>query len=471
MEKKVTVILIFASALLLQLFSLPPNDTLTYDGALYIDIARSLTHGISNFTYQGIYMMYRPPLYPYTLSLFYHFIHEPLSQLTVARLVSAVSFALTAVVTYLLARGMFRSEVKALAAVGFFIFNPLAFTMGTRELVHSEFTFFYTLAVYLFYTGKKSGRGMRIYGAFISVGLAILTRYTGLSIIAVFLAYLWFTEDWRWIKRREYWIGFGVLLMTLLPWFYLGHVHYGGVFRPFSIASRVVTLDRPVSVSNYFHLLLKDMGRVLPAIAAIGFLRLKKDDEGWLLISWLFIGLMGILTVTHKETRFITFLAPAIALMAVEGVELAVDAISEALRRLGKESGARKRTVLVAGIALLVLIPVASSAHSLHERWNMEGAAEATVLSRVSSEHPAESLLVSPGLYTMAGFYYPHARVDMALDRKTVLQRVSEGYYGVIILKGPSNHINIEESRRYVLTEEFYNGKFRIYLLKKNKER
>lgn len=101
----------------------------------------------------------------------------------------------------------------------------------------------------------------------------------------------------------------------------------------------------------------------------------------------------------------------------------------------------------------------------------MEGAAEATVLSRVSSEHPAESLLVSPGLYTMAGFYYPHARVDMALDRKTVLQRVSEGYYGVIILKGPSNHINIEESRRYVLTEEFYNGKFRIYLLKKNKER
>ena len=471
MKREAIAILVFISALALQLLSLPPENTLTYDGALYIDIARSLTHGISNFTYQGIYMMYRPPLYPYTLSAFYHFIHNPLSQLTTARLVSAVFFALTAVVTYLLALEMAGSETKALIATGFFIFNPLAFTMGTRELVHSEFTFFYTLAVYLLYTGRKKGSEVKIYGAFLSAGLAILTRYTGLSVIAVFLAYLWLTEDWKWARRKEYWIGFGLLALTLLPWLYLGHVHYRGAFRPFSVASRVVTLDKPVSISDYMNLILKDMGRVLPALAVLGFLRLKKDGEGWLLISWLSMGLFGILSVTHKETRFITFLAPAIAIMAVEGVSLAADGLLAAGRILRIAPSERWKAILLAGLAILLLIPVATSAHSLHERWNLEGRAEATVLSQVSADHPAERLLVSPGLYTMAGFYYPGSRVDMALDTKRIRLRISEGYYEIIILREPANHLNIEESGRYVLADEFYHGKFKIYLLKENQGR
>lgn len=470
MRKSHTALTLFAAFLALQLLSLPPKNTLTYDGALYIDIARSLTHGVSNFTYQGIYMMYRPPLYPYTLSAFYHFIHEPLNQLTTARLVSAVFFALTASVVYLLAREILGKEVKALAAVGFFVFNSLAFTMGTRELVHSEFTFFYTLAVYLLYTGRKSGSRARICTAFFSAGLAILTRYTGLSILAVFLAYLWLTEDWRWVRKREYWMGFGVLVLTLLPWLYMGHAHYGGAFRPFSVASRVVTLDRPVSVSDYLKLILRDMGRVLPALSVLGVFRLKKDDKGWLMVSWLSMGLFGILSVTHKETRFITFLAPAMAIMAVEGVSLAADGLLAMGRILRISPGERWRAVLLAGLAILLLIPVAMSAHSLHERWNLEGRAEATVLSQVSAEHPAGRLLISPGLYTMAGFYYPGSRVDMTLDTKRIRLRISEGYYEVIILREPANHLNIEESGRYFLAEEFYRGKFKVYLLKENGE-
>jgi len=110
------------------------------------------------------------------------------------------------------------------------------------------------------------------------------------------------------------------------------------------------------------------------------------------------------------------------------------------------------------------------SAHSLHERWNLEGRAEATVLSQVSAEHPAERLLVSPGLYTIAGFYYPGSRVDMTLDTKRIRRRISEGYYEVIILREPANHLNIEESGRYFLAEEFYRGKFKVYLLKENGE-
>ncbi|ASJ08684.1 glycosyltransferase [Thermococcus siculi] len=468
MEKRSLIPVIpFILALTAGALTFPPWSTLTYDGALYIDIARNLARDITDFTYQGVYMMYRPPLYPYTLSVLFRF--APLdTHLTAARLVSLLSFALTAVLVSLLARELLMGEAKAILASLFYIFNPLAFTMATRELVHSEFTLFYTLAIYLLYTGRKRGSEARIYGAFVAAGLAILTRYTGLSIIAVFLAYLWLTEHWDWVKRREYWIGFALLVLTLSPWLYMGHVYYGGAFRPFSVASRVVTLDRPVSVSDFFKLLMEDVGRVLIALAALGFLKLRKDDEGWLLISWLFMGLAGILTVTHKETRFITFLSPAIAVMAVLGVEVIADALGLAARKAGVSISENKAGIIVLVLSLLLLVPVGTQARDLKDSWNLMGKGETEVMMYALDSYPASRLLVSPRLYTVAGYYYPGASVDMVLDRKAVKERIAEGYYDLIVLREPSPHLNIEESGNYILVKEFYGGKFKLYLRKEN---
>ncbi|MFA4668611.1 hypothetical protein QDY65_08875 [Pyrococcus kukulkanii] len=74
--------------------------------------------------------MYRPPLYPYTLTLLYHFIHDPLAQLKVARIVSAFFFALTASLVYLLCLELFGDLIKGVIASLFFMFNGLALTMG-----------------------------------------------------------------------------------------------------------------------------------------------------------------------------------------------------------------------------------------------------------------------------------------------------------------------------------------------------
>ncbi|NJE01647.1 glycosyltransferase family 39 protein [Thermococcus sp. JdF3] len=469
MEKKSLIFIVpFLLALCVSMLTMPQSNTITYDGALYIDIARNLAEDITDFTYQGIYMMYRPPLYPYTLSLPYRSIHEPYSQLTVARTVSMLFFALTAALTYLLAVEMFGDPFKGIAASLFYIFNPLAFTMATRELVHSEFTFFYTLAVYLFYTGRKRGAPYRIYLSFVSAGLAILTRYTGLSILGVFIAYLWLTDHWEWVKKREYWVGFILLGFTLAPWLYMGHLHYGGPFRPFSVASRVVTLDRPVSVSDYLHLLREDVGLLLPALAALGFIRLKKNDEGWLLISWLFVGLMGILTVTHKETRFITFLSPAIGILAAEGVWLAGDIITAVSERTGGRIGAGRTALVVLILALILTVPIATRAGGLKETWNKFGRYQSEVIGYAVINYDGERILVSPDMYTVAGFYYPHAAVEMLLDRKSVRDKISQGYYDTVILKEPTDHLNIDESGNYDLALEFYDGKFKIYIKKKD---
>ena len=465
MGRKWLIPIPLAVAFLLGTLTFPPWDTLTYDGALYIDIARNLAVNPTNFTYQGVYVMYRPPLYPYTLSAFYRFIHAPLDQLTVARLVSLLAFSLTASLVFLLARELLEDDAGALLASLFYIFNALAFTMGTRELVHSEFTLFYTLAIYLLYTGRKRGNPTRIYLAFVSAGLAILTRYTGLSLIAVFIAYLWFTECWDWARKREYWVGFALLLLTLSPWLYLGHLHYGGALKPFEIASRTVTADRPVSVSDYFKLLRRDMGAVLLLLTALGILGQKKNMKGWLLLSWFFVGLMGILTVTHKETRFITFLAPVMGILAVEGVSLMVDWVEKVLELAERPIKSWKKAVTI-GIALLLLVPVGRSAFALKEKWDVTGKYDSHVLRYASEHYPGEKLLVSPYLYTMAGFYYPGARVEMILRREDVQRKISEAYYDVIIHKEPNTYLNIITSGNYKLVKEFYNGKFKIFIRK-----
>ncbi len=463
---KLLPLAVFLSAFLIQLMRFPPWNTLTYDGALYIDIARNLAVNPTSFTYQGIYMMYRPPLYPYTLSIGYHFIHGPLAQLTMARIVSLIFFALTAVITYLTTTELFGRRWKGLIASAFFITNPLAFTMGTRELVHSEFTFFYALSLYLIYTGRKRKTALRVYLAFVAAGLAVLTRYTGLSIIAVIITYLYLTDYWNWVKRREYWIGFALFGLTLLPWLYLGYLHYGGALRPFQIATRVVTLAKPVSASEYVRWLMKDVGKILLGLALFGFLRLKQNEEGWFTISWATIGFMMILTVTHKETRFITFLSPVIGILAEQGAEIITDAL-ERIPTFSFGNGVRNhRKAATIGVVAILLVPVFLGAVNLKNRWNMTGRDESEVL-RYASEHyvlPNGTLLVSPYLYTMAGLYYPDAHIDMILYEKKIEKRISEGYYDLIIHEEPNTYLNITSSYHYILIKEFYKGKFKLFL-------
>ncbi|WP_346765900.1 hypothetical protein [Thermococcus sp. 9N3] len=218
-------------------------------------------------------------------------------------------------------------------------------------------------------------------------------------------------------------------------------------------------------MSTFLKWLFKDIGHVLPALVVLGLVRQKQDEKGWLLISWALIGFAMIMTVTHKETRFITFLAPVMGILAVEGVSLIVDGIEKALELAGRPIKPWKKAITI-GLALLLLIPVGGNAFVLKERWNITGKYDSHVLRYASEHYPGERLLVSPYLYTMAGFYYPGAKVEMILYRKDVEKKISEGYYDVIIHKDPNTYLNILKSGNYELVKEFYNGKFKIFIRK-----
>ena len=438
---------ILAAVALAMAVALLPSGTITYDGALYVDIARSLLRGLTNYTYQGVYMMYRPPVYVYTLSIVFK-LFSPGDYLRVARLVSALFYGMTAGLVYLFAVKIWGDRLKALTAGVFYILNPLAFTMGTRELVHSEFTFFYTLSLYLLYTGRKMESNWRIYVAFVTAGVAILTRYTGLSIIGVILVYLYCSEHWDWLRKRQYPLGFLLVLLVLSPWLYMGHLHYGGALKPFSVATQYVTSAPPVSAFDYLNELFGVLG-VLLFLALLGFFLLGRNDEGWLLTGWFFVGLLGILTVTHKEVRFVTFLSPAIALLASHGFWGGVELLKA---RLPRKNLVR---VLAVGVLVILLVPVGRSALALKSQWDVRGSGYVMALEYASAHYPAKWLLVSPRMYTMAGLYYPDAVIQVIVDRKQVLGRIAEGKYDLIIRMKTDPLLNIESSGMYMEVKDF----------------
>ncbi|AIF68708.1 hypothetical protein PAP_01330 [Palaeococcus pacificus DY20341] len=461
LSKYVIALDIFAFALALSILSAPPADSLTYDEALYICIARSLAKNIGSFTYQGVYMMYRPPIYPYTLSLFYRFFGYD-SHLAIARLISAMFYALTAVLVYFFALKLFDDKKKGVIASLFYIFNPLSFAMASRALVHSEFTFFYTLALFLLYTGRKESKASYIYLAFISAGIAVLTRYTGLSIIGVFLAYLYLADHWKWLRKKEYYIGFVLFGLTLLPWLYMGHLHYGGAFRTFSVASRVVTLDTPSSAFEYLKLVIKALSLTFVALIFLGFAKQNKDDRGWLLLSWSFIGLIGILTVVHKEVRFLTFLSPVMALLAAEGVYL----LYETLLKVRPKSSNKLKAALLLLILLAFLAPKLPNAIEYkREEWDRVGYQEIAVLKYVKDNYNVEKIMVSPRMYTIAGYFFPEAEVDQLIAYPKMKRGILNGYYDVIIYKkGDLLWEEIKESGKYTLIKEFYEGRYNVFV-------
>lgn len=434
--------------LIIGILTFPPNSTLTYDGALYINIARSIARG-EGFTYQGVYMMYRPPLYPYTLSLFFKFLPYDF-HLPASRIISLLFYTLTALLTYEIGKMLLGSRKFGIIASLLYVFNPLAFTMAKRTLVHSEFTFFFTLSMYLFYLGERENRELYTVLSFFFAGLTILARYTGLVILGVFVVYLYLTREWNWIKERRYIIGLLILLLTLSPWLYLGHLHYGGAFRPFKIASRVVTLDKPVSTFEFFELLVKDIGYIPLFLLALGIFFTKRNEKGLLVLSWFFVGLMGILTVTHKETRFITFTTPAMALIMAKGIQGVVEKTKNIPHK-----------AIFEGIGVgVILILLFNASYNLQEFWNKTGRGETEVLSWASKNYNARTVLVTPYLYTYAGYFFPESKVEMITERNynEVVEKIKQGYYDLVIIKGGTIILN-----RYTLVKTFYDGLYKIF--------
>lgn len=107
------------------------------------------------------------------------------------------------------------------------------------------------------------------------------------------------------------------------------------MLSPFIVASREVNLASRVFINDYVKDIVNTLGVFLTILLIMGFLRViyYKNRINILSMTWISIGFIGILTIIHKEVRFLTFLSPALAVVSMEGTVGIVDFVNNLLRK------------------------------------------------------------------------------------------------------------------------------------------
>ena len=195
----------------------------------------------------------------------------------------------------------------------------------------------------------------------------------------------------------------------------MGHVNYGGFIHPFTVASREVTMAaRRTPTLDYIFSIINVIGIPAVTAAALGFIYniSQRDNFHILLTTWSSLGFISILTLIHKEVRFITFLTPAIALLSIEGIYI----FSKILVNIILKDNRKVKTIKIIGIITLILLSI--SQYSYVPKYTIKyyyaGSSQAMIFNELKTIIPSTSnitILVSPNLYPYAGIFFPSAKV------------------------------------------------------------
>jgi 4-amino-4-deoxy-L-arabinose transferase-like glycosyltransferase len=215
-----------------------------------------------------------------------------------------------------------------LASTQFFLKN------ATHAMTDVPFTFFFTLAIFLYVKGLKSERYLALVG--LPVALALLTRSViGLLAIGIIAAHLVLTKRFKLLCSPWLISGLGFAVAVPSVW-YLSQYQLHG---PASFAShlRFVTSKiyvgsgaaRWSSILNYPEALLKYYWPWLPFLVAGLFIEIRamvrqRNEAASLLIAWVFLVLVPFSLVQTRYPRYIMPVFPAFSILAAIALDRSI---------------------------------------------------------------------------------------------------------------------------------------------------
>lgn len=203
------------AGIILVLHATPEGMTLTDDSIAYIAGARSILAGQG---YREAWLAtsgpvtHFPPAFSSLLAFIGLFGLDPLRG---ARFLNALLFGLNVVLVGILGWRMTRALVPGLLLAGLYLVNDSLMRVHATALSEPLFIFLSLLAFWMFdlYI-ERDAHWLWLVSCGVLVGLAYLTRYAGLALLATFLvALLILHRTWR--KRLT---GSGIFLASVLPW-------------------------------------------------------------------------------------------------------------------------------------------------------------------------------------------------------------------------------------------------------------
>jgi len=210
-----SLLLLMVTGVLVVLRATPEGLALSDDSIAYIAGARSMLAGQG---YREAWLAsnqpvtHFPPAFSSVLAFFSWFGPEPLN---VARYFNALLFGLNAGLLGVLAWRMTPSLTAGVVIAALFILNSELLQVHTAAMSEPLFIFLSLLSLWMFdlyFERHTHWLWLVLCGTF--VGMAYLTRYAGLALIATFVVALIILRD-SWRKRLE---SIGIFLAAVLPW-------------------------------------------------------------------------------------------------------------------------------------------------------------------------------------------------------------------------------------------------------------
>lgn len=325
-KKNKWLIAVFVIALLVRVvfvFSMPIK---LWDETVYLNLGYDLSknpldysfsNGWSDFVPSGGDEFYgwpkagfRAPLLPYIISLFYAVKLDFLIDFLMAFM-----GALSTILVYKLGKELFNEKVGLISSL-LLALIPLHVFYSGRLLTEVLFTFFVLLTFLSFWKGyEKNSRNHKIlFGVFLA--LSLLSRYTVLWIMPIFLLYFLIRDrSLKFLKDKYLWYSVLTFFITLIPWMIYGIFVYrnpfGALIHGFKASAYWGGIQDWSFFFDYWWQMFSIVGFIF--VVALAYIIYNKSflkrEVYFLLIGFIFFLGMAIY-MPHKEDRFIVPIIP-----------------------------------------------------------------------------------------------------------------------------------------------------------------
>lgn len=227
---KVFILYVFLLSILSGLFFVfVTGHPVVSDAAVYDTIGWNIAsgHGFSKDAAAPYTLtMFREPLYPFFLSFIFRiFGHSYLA----VQLIQVVIFAITGIVSYLLARQVTTERIARYSSIAVSLFPTLA-NYPSFLLTETLFTFLLVLAVFYISKAVREGEILSFFISGALLGLTALCKsVTELFFIVVFLGFILLRRRFSYSYKRVF-IGFCAFMLgfviLITPWILRNHFNF-----------------------------------------------------------------------------------------------------------------------------------------------------------------------------------------------------------------------------------------------------
>jgi len=259
---------------------------------------------------------FRAPLLPYLLSLLY-FLKLDFFIPAVIPLIATLSIFLV----YKLGGMLFNKRVGLYSATLFSLIPIHIYASG--KIWTDVFVVFFILLTFVsFWKGyeNENNRHKVLFGLFLA--LSLMSRYTTLWIAPIFLLYFIFRDkSLKFINDKYLWRAVLTFFLILLPWFIYSIIFYSNPFGAFIHGFKAAGYWGGAQSGFYFFINSWRIFSIIGLFFIVSLLMIliKKEylkKEVYLLLIWIVFFSIMVISMPHKEDRFIMPIIPAVCLIS-----------------------------------------------------------------------------------------------------------------------------------------------------------